>query len=74
MGGFIHFSSGYEVFASMATSVWQGGIALFWRGNKLYEVKEMQNWGPNIVSLHLMMGDVRFASLGVTFPPPTWKH
>ncbi len=63
------FSSGYEVFASMAISVRQGGIALFWRGNNFYEVEEMQNWRPNINSLHLMMGDIRFYVVGCYIPP-----
>jgi hypothetical protein len=58
------FSSGYEVFASTAISVWQGGIALLWRGNNLYEVEEMQNWEPNVISLHLMMGDISFYIIG----------
>ncbi len=33
-------SSGYSVVASNASSVHQGGIALFWRPNKLYVVKD----------------------------------
>jgi hypothetical protein len=34
-------SLGYDVLASNATLSSSGGIALFWRGNILYEVKEM---------------------------------
>jgi hypothetical protein len=41
-GIYTRYSSGYSVLASSATSVRQGGIALFWRGNNSYEVKEMQ--------------------------------
>jgi hypothetical protein len=69
--GGIHtcFSSGYEVFALMATLVRQGGIALFWRGNNSYEVEEMQNRGPNIIPLHLMIGNVRFYIIGCYIPP-----
>jgi hypothetical protein len=37
-GIYTHYSSGYSVLPSTATSVWQGGIALFWRGNNLHEV------------------------------------
>ena len=63
------YSSGYSVFASTATSIRQGGIALFWRGNNLCKVEEMQNWGPNMNSLHLMMGNVRFYVIGCFIPP-----
>ncbi len=41
-GIYIRHSSGYNVLASNATSSSSGEIALFWRGNILYEVKEMQ--------------------------------
>jgi hypothetical protein len=44
-GIYTHYSSGYSVLASTATSVRQGGIALFWRGNNLYKVKETRIWG-----------------------------
>jgi hypothetical protein len=40
------YSSGYSVLALTATSVWQGGIALFWRGNNLYEVEETKFGAP----------------------------
>jgi hypothetical protein len=49
------YSSGYSVLASSATSIRQGGIALFWRGNNSYKVEEMQIWGANIISLQLKM-------------------
>jgi hypothetical protein len=72
--GGIHtrYSSGYSVLALTATSVWQGGIALFWRGNNSYEVEETQIWGVNIISLHLMMGKEtdrrRFQRVSVQMP------
>jgi hypothetical protein len=47
---------GYNVLASTATLLSSGGIALFWRGNILYKVEETRVWGPNVISLHLMMG------------------
>jgi hypothetical protein len=59
---------GYDVLASTATSLSSGGIALFWRGNNLYEVEEMQIWGPNVISLHLMMGSIQFF-VGCYIPP-----
>jgi hypothetical protein len=58
------FMSGYKELTSLATSIRQGGSALFWRGNNLYEVEETSIWGPNVISLHLMMGDVRFYIIG----------
>jgi hypothetical protein len=39
-GIYTRYSSGYTVLASTPTSVRQGGIALFWRGNNSYKVKE----------------------------------
>jgi hypothetical protein len=42
MGGiYTRHSLGYNVFASNAMSLSSGGIALFWRGNISYKVKEM---------------------------------
>jgi hypothetical protein len=35
----------------------------------LYEVKEMQIWGPNVISLHLMIGSTRFYVVGCYIPP-----
>jgi hypothetical protein len=66
-GIYTPYSSSYAVLALTATLVWQGGIALFWRGNNLYEVEETKIWGTNIISLHLMMGAVQFLLLGVIF-------
>jgi hypothetical protein len=63
------YSSGYSVLASTATLVWQGGIALFWRGNTLYEVEEMQIWGANVISLQLRMDNARFFVVGCYIPP-----
>jgi hypothetical protein len=60
-------SSGYNVLATLLSS---GGIALFWRGNDLYKVKETQIWGPKVISLHLMLGAL---SWDATSHPPTWK-
>jgi hypothetical protein len=34
-GTYTQFLSGYNVFASNAVSIQQGGIALFWKPNKL---------------------------------------
>jgi hypothetical protein len=55
-GIYTRHSSGYNVLALNATLSSSGGNALFWRGNISYEVKETQIWGPNVISMHLMMG------------------
>jgi hypothetical protein len=60
---------GYNVLALNAMLSSSGGIALFWRGNILYEVKETQIWGPNVISLHLMTGSTRFYVVGCYTPP-----
>jgi hypothetical protein len=68
-GIYTRHSSGYNVLASNATSSSSGGIALFWRGSILYKVKETQIWGPNVISLHLMMGSTQFYVMGCYIPP-----
>ncbi len=73
-GIYTHYSSGYSVLASSATSVRKGGIALFWRGDNSNEVEETQIWGVNIISLQLKMDNAQFLSWGVTSHPPTCKR
>jgi hypothetical protein len=68
-GIYTHYSSGYSVLTSSATSVRQGGIALFWRGNNSYEVEKMQIWGANVISLQLKMDNARFFVTGCYIPP-----
>ena len=68
-GVYTQFLSGYKFVASTALSAWQGGIALFWRSNNLYEIKETKVWKPNVISTHLMMGAVRFYVVGCYIPP-----
>ncbi len=60
---------GYNVFASNAVSVRQGGIALFWRDNDLYEIKESKICGPNVLSFKLVTGKTRFYVVGAYLPP-----
>jgi hypothetical protein len=70
MGGiYTRQSLGYNVLAPTATLSSSGGIALFCRGNNLYKVKETQLWGPNVISLHLMMGSIRFYIVGCIISP-----
>jgi hypothetical protein len=62
-GIYTRFSLGYNVFASNANSVQQGGIAFFWRDNDLKDIKEMKIRGPNVLSFELVMGTTRFFML-----------
>jgi hypothetical protein len=64
---------GYNVLALTAASWSSGEIALFFRGNNLYKVEEMQIWRSNIISMHLMLGTTQFLSWGATSHPLTWK-
>jgi hypothetical protein len=68
-GVYTRFSSGYNVTASNATSVSQGGIALFWRDNELYEVEEVAMHGPNVLTFELVTGEMRFFVVGAYIPP-----
>jgi hypothetical protein len=62
------FSLGYNVFASNAISIRQGGIALFWRNNDLYEIEESKICGPNVLSFELVTGKTRFYVVGAYLP------
>jgi hypothetical protein len=61
--------SGYSVIASDAPSVHQGGIALFWRANKTYEVEDWHIRGPNMLSFVIVAGSQRFYAVGCYIPP-----
>jgi hypothetical protein len=63
------FSSGCNVFASNAVSVQQGGVALFWKPNKLYEIKEWRVCGPNVITLVVVTGVERYYAVGCYIPP-----
>jgi hypothetical protein len=68
-GIYTRLSSGYSVVASNALSVHQGGIALFWRPNKSYEVKDWRVRGPNVLSFVIVTGGARFYAVGCYIPP-----
>jgi hypothetical protein len=55
-GIYTQFLSGYNVFASNAINVRQGGIALFWKPDKLYEIEEWQMRGPNVITFMVVSG------------------
>jgi hypothetical protein len=61
--------SGYSVVASDAPSAHQGGIALFWRPNKSYEVEDWQIRRPNVLSFMIVTGSQHFFAMGCYIPP-----
>ncbi len=68
-GVYTRWSSGYHVQATHAPSAWQGGISLFWRASDLYEVKEVELRGPNVLSFQLVLGATRYYIVGCYIPP-----
>ena len=62
-------ASGYTVFATDAKSAWHGGVAVFWREHDLFAVEEQKEWGPNVLSFHLVTGTERFFCIGAYIPP-----
>jgi hypothetical protein len=61
--------SGYSVITPDAPSVHQGGIALFWRANKMYEVKDWRICGPKVLSFVVVTGSQRFYVVRCYIPP-----
>ncbi len=61
--------TGYNVFASNTVSIRQGGIALFWRDNDLYEIEESKIRSPNVLSFKLVTGKMHFYVVGAFLPP-----
>jgi hypothetical protein len=59
-------SSGYSVAALNAPSAHQGGIALFWRPNKLYKVEDWRIRWANVLTFVLVTGSTDFSSWGAT--------
>jgi hypothetical protein len=68
-GVYTRWSSGYHVRATHVPSTWQGGISLFWRARDLYEVKEVEMQGPNVLSFLLVSGATRYYTVGCYIPP-----
>ena len=68
-GIYTRFSSGYSVVASDAASAHQGGITLFWRPNKSYEVEDWRVRSPNVLSFVIVTGGTRFYAVGCYIPP-----
>ncbi|KAL7524510.1 hypothetical protein ACHAXR_000605 [Thalassiosira sp. AJA248-18] len=63
------FSSGYSIVATDAPSAHQGGVALLWRDNELFEIEETKIRHPNVISFELMTGVDRYFVVGAYLPP-----
>jgi hypothetical protein len=68
-GVYTRWSSGYNVQATHTPSAWQGGISLFWRAGDLYEVKEVELHGPNVLSFQLVTSAAIYYIVGCYIPP-----
>jgi len=66
---YTQYSSGYNVTATNAVSASQGGIALFWRDNELYEIEEVVPRSPNVLTFELVTGQIRYFVVGAYIPP-----
>jgi hypothetical protein len=62
-------SSEYSVIASDAPSAHQGGIALFWRANKTYKVKDWRICRPNVLSFVVVTRSQCFYVVGCYILP-----
>jgi len=63
------YSSGYHVYATAAVSHHQGGVALFFRESRRWQVESIKRYGPNVISFEIAMGHARFGVVGAYVPP-----
>jgi hypothetical protein len=63
-GVYTHWSNGYNIQSTHAPNKWQGGISLFWRTSEMYEIKEVELCGPNVLSFQLVLGATRWYIVG----------
>ena len=64
-------SHGYSIVASNAPSAHQGGVALCWKEDDAYELKETRFYGPNVVAFRLITAGAKFYSWDVISHPRT---
>jgi hypothetical protein len=69
VGVYTCYSSSYSVLALIAMLVRQGGIALFWRGNNLYDMEETKIWGANVIVFAFNDGRHPFFCRWVLYSP-----
>ncbi len=67
-GIYTRMLSGYSVVASNAGSVHQGGIALFWRPNKSYEVEDWRVRGLNVLLFVIVTEEEQYYAVGCNNP------
>jgi exonuclease III len=63
------FSSNYRVFASKASTLHSGGVALVYRQSPYWQVESERVHGPNVISFELVSGSRRTLVIGAYIPP-----
>ena len=63
-----HYSN-YSGIATDANSVSHGRVALVWRDNNRFKVKEVKKHGPNVLTFQLVTGWDHFFIVGAYIPP-----
>ena len=62
-------SAGYHVVATDALSRHRGGVALFYRPSPLFEVEDVQEYGPNVLSFEVATGAQQWYIIGCYLAP-----
>jgi exonuclease III len=60
---------GFEVIATEAESIFQGGIALVYRPSAYWTIETINRYNPNVISFELVTGKRRFSCVGAYIPP-----
>ena len=68
-GIYTHKSVGYRVVATDAPSRHRGRVALFYRPSSLFAVKEVREYGPNVISFEVATGGRRWYIIGCYLAP-----
>jgi hypothetical protein len=63
-------SNGYNIIVTQATSIYQGGVALFFNNTSiLFIVEGALSFGPNVIQAKRISGNKRWTILGCYIPP-----
>ena len=62
-------SSGHSIVPLDAPFAQQGGIAVFWQANKMYEVEDWRICGPNVLPFVIVTESQCFYDVGCYIPP-----
>ena len=68
-GIYTHDLDGYHIVATDAPRRHRGGVALFYRPSSLFAVEDVRQFGPNVLSFHLAMGERRWYIIGCYLAP-----